>query len=177
MAQIRARVVADATTELDPVGRIRALARKVRVPAQFAAAQQAYRDLSERHTQLRDEERRLIAEMLQAGGEANASGKMVNRIREVDLELASVAESLRTALETVFESRKPFTMAVTEALKPERAAAARRGLHGILAALDEVAVLDAIEHEISCSGGSGQSLGYRGALQPLIDRLRRIAVS
>jgi hypothetical protein len=83
--EIRARAVVDLTTELEPAERIRAIASKVRRPAAFATAQQAYRDLSERHTALRDEERRLIAQMLAEGGEtANGSGPLVRRIREVD---------------------------------------------------------------------------------------------
>jgi hypothetical protein len=52
MAQIKARALADATTELAPAERIRAIAAKVRCPQAFAAAQAAYADLQKRHAGL-----------------------------------------------------------------------------------------------------------------------------
>jgi hypothetical protein len=158
MASISPRVAADITTELAPEERIRAIANKVRRPPGFAAAQQAYRDLSERHTALRDEERRLIAQMLAEGGEtANGSATLVRRIREVDLELSALSDSIRAALENVFQARQPFTKAVTEALQPERTAAARRALRASLALIDEFGVLDMIDREIASVFPSGNA--------------------
>jgi hypothetical protein len=179
MTQIRAKAIADGSTEPTPAARIAAIANKVRRPAAFAAAQQAYRDLSERHTALRDEERRLIKEMLEGGGETNASGKMVQRIREVDAELSSLSDSIRTALENVFQARQPFAKAITEALAPERATAARRALAAAMALIDELGMLDMIDREISSVGGQpGRHPlpAYRGWLEPMLARLRRIAV-
>jgi hypothetical protein len=179
MASIRARAVADATTELEPAARIRALANTVRRPGSFAQAQRAYADLSERYTALREEERGLIARMLAEGGEtANGSGPLIARIKQVDAELTTCSDSIREALQTLLEAREPFAKAVAEALAPERAAAGRRGLRAAMELVAEFDVLDAIDREISSVGGSSQHpmQGYRGALEPILARLRRLAI-
>ena len=48
MTQIRARAITDVTTEVPAEKRIAAIAGRVRRPAAFATAQQAYRDLQTR---------------------------------------------------------------------------------------------------------------------------------
>ena len=178
MAQIKARALADATTELAPAERIRAIAAKVRCPQAFAAAQAAYADLQKRHAGLRHEERALIQQMLERGGETNASGALIQRIRALDSELTTCSDSIREALEKIFQTREPFAKAVDEALAPERAAAARRGLRAGMELIAEFDVLDAIDRETAAVGGSPQHpmRGYRGSLQPLLDRLRRLAI-
>jgi hypothetical protein len=127
MTQIRARAITDVTTEVPAEKRIAAIAGRVRRPAAFATAQQAYRDLQTRHAALRDEERDLIAQMLAEGGEtSHGSGPLVRRIRELDAELSTCSDSIREALETLLEARQPFAAAIAAALQPERTAAARR---------------------------------------------------
>jgi hypothetical protein len=182
MTQIRgARAIADATTQPAPEERIRAIANTVRRPAAFAQAQRAYHDLSERHTALRAEQRDLIQRMLAEGGEtANGSGPLIRRIRAVDAELTTCAESLKDALARLFEAREPFAVAIAAALAPERTTAARRALAAAMALADELAVLDIIDREIASVGGQpGQHpmIGYRGAFEQLLARLRRLAVS
>ena len=54
MTSIRARAVADGTTELLPADRIAALAARVRRPPEFAQAQRAFTDLQQRHGELRE---------------------------------------------------------------------------------------------------------------------------
>jgi hypothetical protein len=99
MTSIRARAVADATTTLAPAERIAALARTVRRPSAFAAAQSAFADLQRRYTELRNEQRDLIQRMLAEGGEtANGSGPLIARIKQVDTELSTCSDSIREAL-------------------------------------------------------------------------------
>jgi hypothetical protein len=177
MTSIRARAVADATTELAPADRIAALARTVRIPPEFARAQRAYRDLQERHIALREQERTLVAEMLAGGGETNASGSLMKRIREVDAELSLCSNALREASENISQTRKPFAKAVAEVLAGERTAAARRGLRAGMELVAEFDVLDAIDRETAAVGGSPQHpvRNYRGMLEPMLARLRRVA--
>jgi hypothetical protein len=181
MASISPRAAAVASAELAPEERIRRLASAVRRPARFAEAQRAYTDLSERHTLLRDEQRALIARMFAEGGEtANGSGPLIARIKQVDTELTTVSESLKDALARLFEAREPFAAAIAAALAPERTTAARRALAAAMALADELAVLDIVDREISAVGGQpGQHpmIGYRGAFEQLLTRLRRLAVA
>ena len=179
MASILPRVAADATTQPSPAERVAAIARKVRVPPGFASAQRAYRDLQERHIALREQERTLVAQMQEGGGETNVSSALVKRIREVDLELISVGESLKEALSKLFQEREPLTTAVTTALRPERALAARHALTAAMSLLDQLAVLDAIDLEVAAVGGqTGQHpmLHYRAGFEQLLACLRRAAV-
>jgi hypothetical protein len=53
MTQIRARAIADVTTEVPAEKRIAEIARKVRRPAALVSAQAAFRDMQERHAALR----------------------------------------------------------------------------------------------------------------------------
>ena len=53
MTQIRARAIADVTTEVPAEERIAEIARKVRRPAALVSAQAAFRDMQERHAALR----------------------------------------------------------------------------------------------------------------------------
>jgi hypothetical protein len=180
MASISPRAIADLSTEFAPAERIRAIANKVRRPAKFAEAQRAYHDLSERYTALREEERGLIQRMLAAGGEtANGSAPLIRRIRECDAELSTCSDSIREALAKLFEAREPFAASIAAALQPERAAAARRALAAAMALCSELDLLDSINHEISSIGGQpGQHPlpQFRASLEPMLGRLRRIAV-
>jgi hypothetical protein len=178
MTQIRARAIADVTTELEPAERIAAIARTVRRPSGFAATQSAFADLQSRHGELRNEQRALIAEMLEGGGETNASGPLVHRIRQVDAELSSLGDSIREALARLFEAREPFAAAIAAALAPERTASARRALRAAMELVAEFDVLDAIDREISSVGGSSQHpmQGYRGSIEPMLARLRGLAI-
>jgi hypothetical protein len=180
MTQIRARAVADATTTLAPAERIAALARTVRRPSAFAAAQRVFADLQQRHGELRETLRNRIAELHAAGGEgANGSGPLIRAIRECDAELTACSDSCREALGRLLETREPFGVAIAAALAPERTAAARRALQAAMQLVDELDLLDQIGREIGSAGGSSAPHPlpqFRGVLEPTLSRLRRLAI-
>jgi hypothetical protein len=145
--KIRARAAADGSTAPEPGERIAAIAFRVRRPAAYATAQEADRDLATRHVALRNEERDLIQQMLEGGGESNASGALIRRIRELDGQLSMVSDSLKVALETLFEAREPFARAISEALAPERRASARRALAAAETLISEFELQDLIDRK------------------------------
>ena len=109
MTSIRARAVADGTTELLPADRIAALAARVRRPPEFAQAQRAFTDLQQRHGELRETLRNRIAELHAGGGEgANGSGPLIRAIRECDAELTACSDSCREALARLLDAREPL---------------------------------------------------------------------
>jgi hypothetical protein len=111
MTQIlnRARLL---PTAPGPAQRIAAVARKVRRSAALATAQQSFRDLQMRYSTLRDEQRRLIADLQAEGEEAHGSGPLVRRIRDLDTELSSLSDQSREAMGALFAAREPFARAV-----------------------------------------------------------------
>jgi hypothetical protein len=98
----------------------------------------------------------------------------------VDAELTTCSDSIREALARLLEAREPFAAAIAAALQPERAAAARRALRAAMQLVSEFDLLDAIDREVAAVGGSaGQHpmRSYRASMEPLLTRLRQIAVS
>jgi hypothetical protein len=135
--------------------------------------------MQQRHATLREELRGLIAALQANGGEANATGPQLRRIRELDVELSSLSESLREGLTTLFQVREPFAAAIAEALAPERRSSAARALAAATALIAEFEVQDLIDREISSAGGQPGPHPlpqFRGALGPTIARLRRLAI-
>jgi hypothetical protein len=101
MAQISPRASARASSSNDaPAERIAAIAGRVRRPLALISAQETFQDMQQRHATLREELRGLIAALQANGGEANATGPQLRRIRELDVELSSLSESLREGLTT-----------------------------------------------------------------------------
>ena len=180
MAEISARASARASSSNDaPAERIAAIAGRVRRPTALVSAQAAFRDMQEHHATRRDELRGLIAELQANGGEANATGPQLRRIRELDVELSSLSEALREGLARLFETREPFAAAVAAALAPERKASAERALAAATTLIAEFEVQDLIDREISSAGGQPGPHPlpqFRGALAPTITRLRRLAL-
>jgi hypothetical protein len=135
--------------------------------------------MQERHAALRDELRGLIAELQANGGETNATGPQLRRVRELDVQLSVLSEALREGLTTLFEVREPFAAEIAKALAPELRASAGRALAAVTALIAEFELQDLIDREIASAGGQPGPHPlpqFRGALGPTIARLRRLAI-
>jgi hypothetical protein len=177
MTQIlnRARLL---PTAPGPAQRIAAVARKVRRSAALATAQQSFRDLQMRYSTLRDEQRRLIADLQAEGEEAYGSGPLVRRIRDLDTELSSLSEQSREAMGALFAAREPFARAVADALSPERRSSASRALVAAEALCVEFNLLD-VGREISSAGGQPAAhplLKWRSIIEPTLARPRKLVI-